>query len=61
MSHDIDVWLHDGTYRLSAPWVFRPEDSGVDGHVVRYRALPGAHPVLSGGVVVSGWKLTSPG
>jgi hypothetical protein len=44
------VLLDDGVYRLTAPLMISPEDSGVS-----FAALPGAHPVVSGGVQVTGW------
>ncbi|WP_250303256.1 right-handed parallel beta-helix repeat-containing protein [Streptomyces sp. NBC_01267] len=56
-SADLSVELSDGTYRLSKPLRFGPQDSGRGGHRVNWTAAPGAHPVLSGAVRVTGWKL----
>ena len=55
--HDVTVQLADGVYRLSAPLRFSAEDGGQNGYTVRWEAAPGAHPILSGGMPVNGWKL----
>jgi hypothetical protein len=54
---DLTIYLADGIYRLSAPLILTPEDSGRGGHSVVYAALPGAHPIISGGIQVTGWAL----
>jgi hypothetical protein len=56
MSDDITVFV-SGTYRLAQPLVFGPQDSGTNGFSVVYTAAPGEHPVLSGGLAVTGWTL----
>lgn len=56
MHGDLTIWLAGGVYRLGQPLVFGPEDSGANGHDVIYAAQPGARPVLSGGVRITGWK-----
>jgi hypothetical protein len=53
---DVTVLLADGTYQLSAPLSFGPNDSGVDGRRVTWTAKPGAHPVISGGTSITGWQ-----
>lgn len=53
----VQVLLTDGTYWLDAPLRFGVEDGGRNGHVVRWTAAPGAHPTLSGGTRVQGWRL----
>ncbi|WP_242123371.1 right-handed parallel beta-helix repeat-containing protein [Sphingobium sp. Sx8-8] len=55
--HDVTVLVSVGTYRLSAPLVFHAKDGGQNGFTVRWKGADGAYPVLSGGVVVSGWRL----
>ena len=50
------VQLAGGTYRLSASLKFTDGDSGSTGNPVTWRAAPGARPVLSGAVQVTGWK-----
>jgi hypothetical protein len=52
---DVDVVLAGGTYTLSAPLALGGPDGGLNGHHVTYEAAPGAAPVLSGGLTVSGW------
>lgn len=54
---DVYVFLADGTYRLSQPFVLTSADSGKQGHNVVYTAAPGAHPVISGAIQVSDWSL----
>ncbi|KQN01470.1 pectate lyase [Sphingobium sp. Leaf26] len=54
--HDVAVILADGTYSLDAPLLFRQSDGGLNGHSVTWRAAEGAHPMLSGGQLVSGFK-----
>jgi len=44
------ILLKGGTYRLDAPLLLGPQNSGVT-----WSAAPGEKPVISGGVVVSGW------
>ncbi len=53
---DIDVIIADGTYVLDETLIFGLEDSAPSGAVTRYRAAEGAHPVISGGRVIEGWK-----
>lgn len=52
----IMVAVRGGTYYLSQPLVFKPEDSGTAAAPVVYQAFEGERPVLSGGVPVAGWK-----
>jgi hypothetical protein len=54
--HGVTVLLDGGTYRLSQPLRFGPDDSGVT-----WAAAPGAHPVLSGGMRVTGWHASASG
>ncbi len=56
MSADAHVVLGDGTYTLTSPLTLTAADSGTGGHTVSYEAAPGAHPVISGGVPISGWS-----
>ncbi|MBV9084556.1 MAG: hypothetical protein JOZ62_17925 [Acidobacteriaceae bacterium] len=55
---DITVYLAGGVYRLAEPLVLDARDSGADNHRVIYTALPRAQPLISGGVQVTGWKLS---
>jgi Right handed beta helix region len=56
MTGDIVVSLAGGTYQLSQPLTLDATDSGTDGHRVIWSAAPDAHPVISGGIPVTGWK-----
>jgi hypothetical protein len=60
MSDDITVFI-SGAYWLAQPLVFGPQDSGTNGFSVVYTAAPGEHPVLSGGLAVTGWTLSDGG
>ncbi len=57
MTQDIHVYLHEGTYRLDETLTFKPGDSGFNGFAVVYRNVPGERAVVSGGSVVSNWRL----
>ena len=58
---DVVVELADGTYRLSSPLRFDAQDGGRNGHQVSWRAAPGAHPVLTGALAVTGWTASDAG
>ena len=53
---DVTVILADGTYRITEPLEFGPEDGGTDGHTVQWSAAPEAHPVITGATEISGWS-----
>jgi fibronectin type III domain protein len=57
----ITIYLADGTYRLAEPLVLSPADSGRNGFDVVYAAEAGAHPIISGGIRVTGWTLVDAG
>ena len=52
----VTVLIAGGTYRLTGPIVFTPEDSGTEAAPVTYSALPGQTPVFSGGQAITGWR-----
>lgn len=54
---DVTVTLGDGVYALDKPLVFTAADGGQNGFTVTWQAADGAHPVLSGGVPVTGWTV----
>ncbi|MBN2129124.1 MAG: right-handed parallel beta-helix repeat-containing protein [Sedimentisphaerales bacterium] len=56
MSEDIVVWLREGVHRLQQPFLLEPEDSGMNGHQVVFKAFAGEKPVLSGGILVTNWR-----
>jgi hypothetical protein len=55
----VTVVLRGGTYRLSAPIVLAPEDSGTEAAPLVVAAYRGQTPILSGGRVLRGWKPVS--
>lgn len=56
--HNVIVRLVRGTYRIDHPLVFRAADGGRNEHTVTWSEVtPGAQPVISGGLAVSGWRL----
>lgn len=46
----VTVWVHAGLYLQSQSLVLEPKDSGEPGKPVTYRAVPGEHPRIFGGV-----------
>ena len=57
MTGDIEVILRAGTYALPSTVSFDEGDGGKDGHYVRYKAYEGEHPLISGGMPITGWKI----
>ncbi len=57
----ITVMLSGGSYYLSEPLVFTPQDSGTDRAPVSWVAAPGQQPVISGGVRLAGFQATAEG
>ncbi len=53
----INVYLLDGTYRLTKTLVLDRRDSGRAGAEVAWSAAPGARPVISGAIRVRGWRV----
>src|SRR5262245_25381123 len=51
---DVTVSLADGVYPLSSALSLDSGDSGTGGHNVVWTAAAGAHPVLSGGIALTG-------
>lgn len=56
MSAPVTVLLRGGTYLLSQTFYLGAQDSGSNGFEVSYEAYPGETPVLSGGMLVTGWQ-----
>jgi hypothetical protein len=52
----ITIYLSDGVYPRLTPLFVRPEDSGTADSPTLICAADGAHPLISGGVEVKGWK-----
>lgn len=57
MTGDIEVILREGTYALPSTVNFDERDGGKNGHYVRYKAYKGEHPLITGGMGVTGWKI----
>jgi hypothetical protein len=55
-TRDLTLQLADGIHRLDAPIFLGTADGGRNGHKVAWIAAPGARPVISGGMRVTGWK-----
>jgi hypothetical protein len=51
------VMLRGGTYRLAQPVVFSDQDSGTKEAPITYMAYPGERPIMSGGRLITGWKV----
>ncbi|MDP9044527.1 MAG: right-handed parallel beta-helix repeat-containing protein [Pseudomonadota bacterium] len=62
VNDDIVVQLASGTYVLSATLALTAADSGMNGHTVFWQGPPaGPLPVISGGVVLTGWSRLADG
>lgn len=57
----IVVAIRGGTYWLTEPIVFSPEDSGTEQAPVVYQAYAGERPIFSGGQDVTGWQIDEKG
>jgi|GEM_PF-686814 len=53
----VRVLIRGGRYELADPIVFTPDDSGTDTVPVAYAAYPGESSIISGGRVITGWKV----
>lgn len=58
---DILVQIRGGTYQVTEPTTFGPEDSGTVKFSITYAAAPGEKVVLSGGRRITGWKRLTAG
>jgi hypothetical protein len=55
-SGDIVVTIAEGIYPITNTVVFGPEDAATGSNRIIYRAAPGAKPVFTGGISVTGWQ-----
>lgn len=53
----IRVVIADGLYTLTGPVVFKPEHGGKAGSPIVFEAANGAHPVISGGRRITGFRV----
>jgi len=56
LNEAVTVMVRAGTYRLTRPFVLKPEDSGTAEHPIVYAAHPGERVVISGGRAIGGWR-----
>ena len=52
----IKISLRGGTYFLSQPIVFEPEDSGSSDRPLTYQSYPKEQAIISGGQLIAGWQ-----
>jgi hypothetical protein len=57
----INIWIDEGTYSLSTPFILSAEDSGPDGGYISYCGMPDKKVELSGGIGIKEWKKTADG
>ncbi len=58
MTGDIVVYLSDGIWELDETLSFGKTDSGTNGYNVRYVAMDGAEPIISGGTEIeTSWEI----
>jgi hypothetical protein len=56
ITEPVRVIVAGGTYRLTAPFVLEPKDSGTKECPIAYEAAAGARPIFTGGRVIAGFK-----
>jgi hypothetical protein len=56
VTNGVQIILRGGVYPPTTPLLVRPEDSGTELHPTIIQSAPGEAPVLSGGVLVTGWR-----
>ena len=56
LKQPVTVYIHGGTYHLTAPLKFAEQDSGTAECPITYEAWRNEHPVFSGGRAITGWK-----
>ena len=57
MQEDLTITLAPGIYRLQQTLLLQSEDSGNNGHVIRWQGSPDGKTILDGATRVRGWKL----
>jgi hypothetical protein len=57
----IHVIIAAGTYLITEPLVFEPQDGGTESAPVTYSAASGPRPIITGGRRITGWKQNADG
>ena len=57
MTSDITVYLAGGVYYLNETLLFDEQDAGKNGFKVVYKNYPNEKPLISGGQLITNWKL----
>jgi beta-glucuronidase len=55
LQRDLTIELAPGEYRVRTPLVLKPDDSGHDGHIIRWHGPDSGQAILDGGVRIRGW------
>lgn len=61
LSKPVTVFVRGGTYMLSAPLEFLPEDSGSANCPITYASYRGEKVIVSGGRTITGWRKATSG
>jgi hypothetical protein len=61
LTQPVTVYVAEGTYALTEPLSLEPLDSGTAQAPIIYQAAAGAHPIFSGGRVLTGWQAPEKG
>ena len=56
INRPIQIMLRGGTYFLSRPVLFKPEDSGGINQPIVYQSYPRERAIISGGKIITGWR-----
>jgi parallel beta-helix repeat protein len=56
LSQSVTVFLRGGTYFLSEPIIFTPEDSGTVNFPIAYKRYQDEQPIVSGGKTIANWR-----
>jgi len=56
LTSPVRIIVKNGFYQLRNTFVLSLEDSGTKAYPVTYEAAKGAHPIFSGGRIITGWK-----
>ena len=56
LTSPVRVIVKNGFYQLNKTFILSPEDSGTKNCLISYEAAKGAHPIFSGGRMITGWK-----